>query len=295
MRSYIEIYTDWLKTRKKSSKNTVEAYKRDLIQFISYMESLNINHIEDVKTSHIKSFINYLESKNKSPASISRQISSLKTFFNFLIMKKVIHSNPFFDIKSIKFEKKVPIILSIEEVEKLLEQPDLTTLSGIRDKAILELLYATGIKVSELVNLDVRDVDFDIGFVKCAGENKGRVIPLGKMALKALENYVKNARSKFVGEKEGQEALFVNLKGERITRQGCWKIIKKYAKMASINKVITPNTLRHSFALHLIENGADLKSVQDMLGNEDMTSIQKYVAMTKNKLKEIYNKAHPRA
>jgi len=295
MKDYIEAYVDWLVNRKKSSKNTVEAYKRDLLQFIIYMESLNINRIEDIKSSHINSYINYLESNNKSPASISRQISSLKTFFNFLIKKKIIDTNPFFDVKPIKFKKKIPTILTVEEVERLLEQPDLSSLNGIRDKAILELLYATGLKVSELVNLDVQDIDFEIGFVKCCSDYKERVIPLGKMALRALENYVKNARSKFVDGVTDQKALFVNFKGERITRQACWKIIKKYAKKASINKTITPNTLRHSFALHLIENGADLKSVQDMLGNVDMSSIQKYVVLTKNKIKEVYNRTHPRA
>ena len=226
-------------------------------------------------------------------ASVSRSLASVRAMFNYLQLKGAIAVNPTFKLKTPKVEKKLPQILTTAEVDRLLNQPDLRCPKGKRDKAMLELLYASGIKVSEIISLNVSDIDLDFGYLKCIGESDVRIIPLGKAAVSALKEYITVFRPAMA--EPGENALFVNVNGKAMTRQGFWKLVKTYAKSARIDKDITPHTLRHSFAAHLLENGADLSSIQEMLGHKDIASTQVYTRLMKNHIREVYNKAHPRA
>ena len=239
-------------------------------------------------------YTNHMQEKGKSAATISRSVASLKSLFTFMVNSGMRSSNPVTNIQIEKAEKKLPQILTGKEVELLLEQPKCTDLKGYRDKAMLELLYATGIRVSELINLNVTDVNLPGGFIKCEGGGKVRIIPLYPAAIKALSEYIELIRPKMVADVL-EESLFVNVSGERMSRQGFWKIIKYYQEKAQIDKDITPHTLRHSFAAHLLENGADLRSIQEMLGHSDISSTQIYAQLVKQNLKSVYNKYHPRA
>ncbi len=293
MQDYIDMFVRFLIDEKESSNNTVESYKRDLNQFINYLHSTNITRIEKVNKTNIMTYKLYLQKKGKSPSTISRSLASIRSFFKFLMMKKIIESDPSFNIDSPKVEKKLPSIITIDEVGKLLDQPDISDYKGLRDKAMLELLYATGIRVTELINLKIDNVDMDLKFIKCISGNKERVIPIGSKATEALNSYFKNSRP-FLIKSPDEKILFVNCNGFAMTRQGFWKIIKSYAKKAKIDASLTPHMLRHSFASHLISNGADIHSVQEMLGHSDISTTQVYLQVQNNKLKEVYAKAHPR-
>jgi integrase/recombinase XerD len=294
MQDVISEYEDVLVNQKKASQNTVSSYMRDIRQFSAYMTQHSALEIVDADRETIANYLQWLTGQGKSPATVSRSLASIKSLYNFLLSQERIEENPAAEIQSVKAEKKLPQILTGKEVELLLEQPKCTDMKGYRDKAMLELLYATGIRVSELISLNVSDVSLDGGFIKCTNKDKERIIPLYPAAIKALSDYMKDIRPNMIASYD-ETALFVNLSGERMSRQGFWKIIKHYQETAQIDKDITPHTLRHSFATHLLENGADLRSIQEMLGHSDISSTQIYAQLVKQNLKYVYNKYHPKA
>ena len=276
------------------SLNTVESYKRDVTQYISYLDGTGVTDISSTTKTTVLSYLLYLQKEGRASSTVSRTLASLRSYYLFMMQNGVVKSNPTSNLEAPHVEKKIPKILSGEEVELLLEQPKNCDNKGIRDKAMLELLYATGIRVSELINLDVSDVNVPMSFVRCKGGKKERIIPMGHQAKDALENYINNVR-KYMVKDENETALFVNCSGARLSRQGFWKLIKYYQHIAGIETDITPHTLRHSFAAHLLENGADLHSIQEMMGHADISSTQVYSRMINSKIKDVYAKAHPRA
>lgn len=290
---FLEKYEQYLNEVKHASENTVASYMRDLNQFASYLREVNTDFVEICRDT-ICCYVAHLQEKGKSVATISRSLASLKSFFAYGVSQQWRDANPVVNIHLEKAEKKLPQILTGKEVELLLDQPKCTDLKGFRDKAMLELLYATGIRVSELINLNVSDVNIPGSFIKCTSGDKVRIIPLYPAAIKALNDYIENIRPNMVAD-INEPSLFVNVSGERMSRQGFWKIIKYYQEKAQIDKDITPHTLRHSFAAHLLENGADLRSIQEMLGHSDISSTQVYAQLVKQNLKSVYNKYHPRA
>jgi len=295
MDGYVNEFINYLSVERGLAQNTLESYGRDLRQFEAYMNSTHKDLIKDSNRATILEYLNTLQSKGRAVSTISRNLAAIKSFYQYLVREKYIDKDPAANVESPKLEKKLPKILTISEVEELLKQPNVSTPNGIRDKAMLELLYATGIRVSELISLNISDVNLDMGYVKCFGKgSKERIVPLGSIAAKCVQEYLNKGRPKLVRTYD-EPALFVNHHGNRLTRQGFWKIIKKYAQEANINKPITPHTLRHSFATHLLENGADLRSVQEMLGHADISTTQIYTHITKSHLKEVYDKTHPRA
>lgn len=286
-------YEKYLKTEKKSSTNTVCSYLRDIRQFLVYLEGKEYAP-EDVGHEELEIYLKTLSAGGKSPASVTRAMASLRSFYGFLLDCGVCRENPTSGFSPAKVERKLPQILTNKEVELFLAQPECVDAKGYRDRAMLELLYATGLRVSELIGLDVENVNIPASFLRCCSHGKVRVIPLYPAAVHAVADYVERIRPQMIEEEE-ETALFVNMTGERMSRQGFWKIIKHYQEKAGIKKEITPHTLRHSFATHLLENGADLHSIQQMLGHADISSTQVYTQLANNRLKEIYNKAHPRA
>ncbi len=295
MESLIQEFIDYLGHEKGLATNTLESYSRDLRQYYGFLSGESTLSFENASQSTIVAYLMYLRKQGKATATIARRLAALKAFYQFLVKENYVSQDPTGDLSSPRLERKLPKVLTVEEVERLLTQPELTTSSGKRDKAMLELLYATGIRVSELVNLDVPDVDLQEGFIRCVGKgSKERVVPMGEIAVEALRIYLENARLKLIAEPK-EKAIFVNHHGKRLTRQGFWKIVKKYAVQAQIHKEITPHTLRHSFATHLLENGADIRSVQEMLGHADISTTQIYTHVTKDRLKDVYSKSHPRA
>ena len=292
MQDYVSSYGKYLTEVRKSSQNTVISYIRDISQFYAYLGKMNISKMPEVSRETVLGYIDSLQEQHKSVATITRITASIKSFFNYLVISGVIDQNPAKGITPPKIERKLPQVLTSREVDLLLEQPKCTDFKGYRDKAMLEVLYATGIRVSELIGLDLTDANVTVGFIRCSGQ-KERVIPLYPTAISALSDYLTVVRSKVVNI--GERALFVNVNGARMTRQGFWKIIKLYQDMAGIKKQITPHTLRHSFATHLLENGADLRSIQEMLGHSDISSTQVYANLIKKRIKDIYHKYHPRA
>ena len=294
MERQLKYFFDFLENEKKLSENTLQSYRRDLKQFKRYLESYGLR-FDRVKKEDIEDYIKEMsEQEHKKPASISRSIASLRAFYQFVVKRKKMRDDPTKDIKAPKVEKRVPSVLTAEEVELLLEQPKDIDLKGIRDKAMLEFAYATGMRVTEIISLNIDDVNLEEGLVNCRTGNKQRNIPLGKMSLKALKEYIEEARDILI-KSESEKALFVNINGGRLTRQGFWKIIKYYKEQAHISKEITPHVLRHSFATHLLQNGADIKAIQAMLGHSDISSTQVYMQFQDEGLKDIYRKAHPRA
>lgn len=290
----IEEFVDYLTNVKRASKNTIASYKRDLVKLHNYLKDSGIQSLKEVTSTDLNSYILLIEKQGMSTATVSRNIASVKAFFLYLLKQGVISEDPSETLKPPKIEKKAPVILTIEEINLLLEQPNGSAPKEIRDKAMLELLYATGIRVSELISLRVKDVNLSMNFLQCRDGNKERVIPFTNETKIALENYLYNARE--IMCKGEQESLFTNCQGAPMTRQGFWKIIKYYSAKAGIKKDITPHTIRHSFAMHLVNNGADLKAVQEMLGHSDISTTQIYVKTNMNtKIKEVYDKAHPRA
>ena len=293
MEKQLKLYYEFLENEKKLSDNTLQSYKRDLKQFKNYLDEngKNYNKIEE---KEIKDYIDYLQNVGKKPSTISRCIASIRSFYQYELKNKKVKQDPTDRIQSPKIEKRTPSVLTSNEVALLLEQPSNVDLKGIRDKAMLEFAYATGMRVTEIISLNIEDVNIEEGFVVCTNGNKKRNIPLGTMALKALREYIKNARDIII-KNEKETALFVNINGKRLTRQGFWKIIKYYKEQAHITKEITPHVLRHSFATHLLQNGADLKAIQTMLGHSDISSTQVYMQFQDESLKKVYKNAHPRA
>lgn len=294
MNTYVKEYTSFMTDIRHKSLNTVESYKRDVTQYISYLDGTGVTDISSTTKTTVLSYLLYLQKEGRASSTVSRTLASLRSYYLFMMQNGVVKSNPTSNLEAPHEEKKIPKILSGEEVELLLEQPKNCDNKGIRDKAMLELLYATGIRVSELINLDVSDVNVPMSFVRCKGGKKERIIPMGHQAKDALENYINNVR-KYMVKDENETALFVNCSGARLSRQGFWKLIKYYQHIAGIETDITPHTLRHSFAAHLLENGADLHSIQEMMGHADISSTQVYSRMMNSKIKDVYAKAHPRA
>lgn len=285
----IDRYGAYLADEKKASQNTVSSYLRDVRQFAAHLDC----DLRDVTQEQVRDYMSWMQSRGKSAASVTRFLASVKSFYNFLLADGSVRENPTRGVAAAKVERKYPEILTAKEVELFLEQPQCVDAKGFRDHAMLELLYATGIRVSELISLDMDDLNLAASFIRCESKGKERIIPLYHTAVKALQDYVRNIRPQLADEEE--TALFVNMNGERMSRQGFWKIIKYYQEKAGIEKDITPHTLRHSFAVHLLENGADLRSIQEMLGHADISSTQIYTHVVKRQLKDVYQKAHPRA
>ena len=293
MERQLKFFFNFLANDKKLSDNTLQSYKRDLKQFRKYLEENGI-HYNRVKEEDMQNYIKGLQEQGKKASSISRCIASIRSFYQFILKNKKIKADPTVNIQSPKIEKRTPNVLSAKEVELLLKQPDTVDLKGVRDKAMLEFAYATGMRVTEIISLNIEDVDLERGYATCRNGKKERTVPLGNISLKALKDYVQNARDVMIKDKN-EKALFVNVNGQRLTRQGFWKIIKYYKEQAHIEKDITPHVLRHSFATHLLQNGADLKSIQTMLGHSDILSTQIYMQFQDETLKNVYKKAHPRA
>ena len=287
-------YRNYLANEKQASQNTLSSYMRDLNQFAAWLTEHRPQDLRKVKQATISEYVEWMNGKGKSAATVTRSIASLKSFYAFLNGKGEVTAIPAKGVTTAKVERKFPEILTSREVELFLEQPQCVDAKGYRDHAMLELLYATGIRVSELIALDEKDVSLSAGFIRCTSKGKERIIPLYPAAVKALGDYMKDIRPQLIADPE-ETALFVNMNGERMSRQGFWKIVKHYQELAQINKDITPHTLRHSFAVHLLENGADLRSIQEMLGHADISSTQIYTHVVKKQLKDVYQRAHPRA
>lgn len=293
MTDYLSLYRSYLTTEKRMSANTVSSYMRDLSQYDQWLKQKKTD-LKRAKNILLQEYVKRLEQLGKSPATMSRFLASSKSFYAYMFAKGYIKTNPTAALKAQRVQRKYPEILTNKEVELFLEQPKCVDEKGFRDHAMLELLYATGIRVSELIDLDVDDLNLSAGLIVCHSKGKERSIPLYPGAVKALQDYVLHIRERIVTNDE-ENALFVNMNGERMTRQGFWKIIKYYQEKADIKKDITPHMLRHSFAAHLLENGADLHSIQEMLGHADISSTQIYTHIVKKQLKDVYQKAHPRA
>ena len=293
MKCEIEEFIDYLHNTRGTSKNTEVSYERDLKKLETYLTEGGFETAEQITSTVLNSYVLYMERKNFAASSISRSIASIRAFFQFLTQKYRWKENPAEKLKAPKIEKKLPDILSVEEVELLLKQPKENTAKGIRDRAMLELLYATGIRVSELISLKVKDINLKLGYLTCSSGERERVIPFGTTAKQAVEHYMEGARKILLGEQES-DYLFLNCSGKSMSRQGFWKVLKGYAASAGIQQDITPHTLRHSFAAHLVQNGADLKSVQEMMGHSDISTTQIYMNMNIHKIRDVYMKAHPR-
>lgn len=286
-------YTDYLINVKKSSNNTVLSYKRDLKKMCDYFAEQGLTDIKKINSTNINSYMIYLEKNSQAVSTISRYVASIKAYFEYARDVGAINTNPAKEVKAPKVKRKLPEILSVEEVLSLLDEPNTATEKGMRDKAMLELLYGTGIRVSELINLNIDDVNLDMGYINCDDGKKSRIIPINDEAKRSVKAYIKHARSYFVKD-ENIRTLFTNCSGIPMSRQGFWKLIKTYGERAGINKDITPYTFRHSFAAHLVGNGADLKSLQEMMGYSDLTTTQVYATVANNRIRDVYHKAHPR-
>jgi integrase/recombinase XerD len=294
MYEMIEEFMVYLTDVKKSSANTIASYRRDLLKFNNYMHTQGVQDAFAIHSEDLNAYMAHMEDEKFAPSTISRNIAALKAYFGFLVRTGYMDSDPTTELKAPKIEKKLPGILTMKEVDMLLEQPSMTTNKGMRDRAMMELLYATGIRVSELVSLRLSDVDLDASYIHCQEGSRERIIPFGNMAKNILMIYIQEARPAMVGD-VGEDVLFTNCHGVPMSRQGFWKLLKKYAEKAGIQTDITPHTLRHSFAAHLVANGADLRSVQEMLGHSDISTTQIYARMNGRHIKDVYAKAHPRA
>ena len=293
MEKHIKLFLEFLQDDKKLSNNTLQSYRRDIEQYRDYIQNNKINYLK-VDGEDLQEYLKKLQEMGKKTSTISRNLASIRSFYQFLLRIKKVKHDPTDGIQSPKVEKKAPSVLTSKEVELLLEQPKDVDLKGTRDKAMLEFAYATGMRVTEIISLDIDDVNLNEGYVTCNSGKKQRTIPIGTMSLKALKEYIEEARPVIIKD-ENEKALFVNTNGKRLTRQGFWKIIKYYKEQAHISKDITPHVLRHSFATHLLQNGADLKAIQVMLGHSDISSTQVYMQFQDEEIKNAYKKAHPRA
>lgn len=287
-----EDYKRYIETEKKLKKNSRDAYVRDLENFNEYINSLGIKTITDINNTHIIRYLLNLQREGKSTATISRHLASIRCLFEYLLNNGKIKSDPTLNLRPPRKEKKSPLILTEDEIDRLLNIPDVSKEKGSRDKALLEVLYASGLRVSEIKSLNIEDIDLKEGTIKLYQDDSSRVVPMGKIALESLSNYLSNYRK----DSSKDEPVFINYTGERLTRQGLWKIIKGYAKELSIKKSITPQVLRNSFAVHLLRKGADIKTVQGILGHSDVASTQVYTFLAEDaNLREVYNNTHPRA
>jgi len=287
-------YENYLTKVKQASANTVASYMRDVRQFAAWLQTHEETDVVNASQVNISRYLSFLEGEGRTAATVSRTLASLKNFYNYVVSSGFLEATPVVDLHVDRGEKKLPQILTGREIELLLSQPNCVDFKGYRDKAMLEVMYATGIRVTELIELDIDDVSLEMGMIKCGGVKKSRAIPLYPAALKALTAYIKNVRSYMIAD-PNEKSLFVNVNGMRMSRQGFWKILKQYQTTAHIEKEITPHTLRHSFAVHLLENGADLGSVQELMGHSDISSTQMYTHMVDQRLKAVYEKCHPKA
>lgn len=289
MEQEIKGFVSYLHDVKKTSKNTELSYQRDLMKMMRFLEEQTVSEVQCVTETNLNSYILDLEKNGMAPATVSRNVASMKAFYLYLFRRGKLSADPAEHLKAPKVEKKVPDILSVQEMEKLLAQPSTRTAKGKRDRAMLELLYATGIRVTELISLRLEDVNWKLDYIVCRDTHKERIVPFGSKARQALDFYMKEARGKLIGAKDC-DMLFPNCSGESMSRQGFWKLLKQYVKQAGIQMEITPYTLRHSFAAHLVENGADLHMVQEMLGHSDISTTMMYAT----RARAVYEKAHPR-
>ncbi len=295
MDSLVESFVHYMAVERGLAPNTLESYERDLTAYVGFLERAGIVDVHRVEPVAITGYLQDLRERGRASATVSRNVASIRAFHSFLVREGVTADDPAVDLPSPRQTRRLPRVMTADEVVQLLAQPMGPSAIGVRDRAMLELLYATGLRVSELISLRVVDVNLAATFLQCFGKgSKERIVPFGRLAAQAVTDYVRNARPTLVKDAT-QSALFVNHLGERLTRQGFWKIIKKYALQANIHTVITPHTLRHSFATHLLENGADLRAVQEMLGHADISTTQIYTHVTHERLREVYMKAHPRA
>ena len=294
MLDLIGAYENHLSKVKQASANTVSSYMRDVRQFALWLSQTEELDVVDAGQLNISAYLAHLSAAGKSNATVSRSLASLKNFYAYLVSSGFLDQTPVTDIHVDRGERKLPQILTGREIELLLAQPVCIDAKGFRDKAMLEVMYATGMRVTELLDLDVDDVNLELGIIKCAGVKKSRAIPLYPGALKALTVYVNDIRSGMLAD-PSEPALFVNVNGVRMSRQGFWKLLKHYQETAHIDKDITPHTLRHSFAVHLLENGADVGSLQELLGHSDISSTQMYTHLVNQHLKSVYEKCHPKA
>ncbi len=294
MKEFIDIFLDYLSAERGLSLNTISAYRTDLIKFSQYLKDAGIKSLNEVKRDTIRNFMLYCKDKNLSANSISRALVAIKVFARFLLREKIISKDPADLVDSPKLWSRIPEVLLLAEVDRLLSAPDIRSISGIRDKSILELMYATGLRVSEASNLTINDINLEVGFLRCIGKgSKERVVPLGNKAIIALKRYLEVARPK-LSKRQSSEYLFLNRSGKRLSRVSIWKMIQRCSKIAKIKKKIKPHTLRHSFATHLLERGADLRSVQEMLGHSNISTTQIYTHIDKDRLKSIHQRFHPR-
>ncbi|MDQ0194463.1 site-specific tyrosine recombinase XerD [Paenibacillus wynnii] len=296
MKTYLEPFMLYLSRDKGLSLNTLESYGRDISQFLEFVGERGIEAPEEIKKTHVTLYLGGLRQAGRAAATVNRNTVSIRTFFHYLLKERLIHQDPSLEMETMKPVKKSPMVLTVQEMEKLLAAPNGNLPQGMRDKAMLELLYATGIRVSELISFNVEDVHTEMKYARCSGSaGKERVVPIGNIAAECVAEYVGSIRDKLLRQDELEPALFLNSLGGRLTRQGFWKIIKKYAREADIVQDITPHTLRHSFAAHLLEGGADLRSVQHMLGYADLSTTQLYSGIARRNMKEVYESHHPRA
>lgn len=293
MDEVIKRFIEYLETERGMTANTMDAYSRDIRQHAEFLTNQGIGGFSEAGETTVMTYLLALQGQGKSPATVARQLSSIRGLYQYLLNFGAIHRDPTLKIESPKGQKKIPVVPSVQEIEALICQPSSNSEIGLRDRAMLELLYATGIRVTELTSLNLDDVRLDLGYIRCKNRTGSRIVPLGTMALAALNDYVKNGRKSSANEEE--RALFLNYNGGRLTRQGFWKILKQHTKDANLSKPITPQTLRHSFATHLVENGADLKVVQEMMGHSGIASTQFYIQVSEENKKEVYMKTHPRA
>ncbi|MCJ8011148.1 site-specific tyrosine recombinase XerD [Paenibacillus sp. KQZ6P-2] len=294
MMQYVQSFIRYIGDEKGLSRNTLESYKRDLLQFIGYLKEQGVESADQIKKFHISMYMNYLKDNSFASSTVTRKLVSLRSFFHYMVRESLLEQDPTLYMESPKLEKKVPQVLSVEQMERLLAAPDISSPPGMRDKAMLELLYATGMKVSELMALDLDDVYPEMKFLRCTSSSgKERVLPISSLSAEAVGTYMRQMRPKLARD-EQERGLFLNNLGTRLTRQGFWKILKKYAAESGIDGDITPHTLRHSFAAHLLEHGADIRSVQEMLGHSDISTTQIYGALTKKAMKNEYENHHPR-
>ena len=295
MKDLLAEFLDYLLIERGLANNTISAYRRDIQGYIAFLQLQRIKDINETSRTTIVSYLLLMQKNGKASSSISRACAAIKAFYQYLFRENLIDEDATANLETPKFEQRLPRVLTLEEVESVLNQPDITKPTGLRDRAMIELLYATGMRVTELISLSLGDVNTQMGFLRCFGKgSKERIIPVNSSAISYLNTYLANTRSVLLKGKQS-DILFVNSRGGRLSRQAFWKAIKKYAKMAKINKQITPHTLRHTFATHLIENGADLRAVQEMLGHADISTTQIYTHISRSRIKEVYDKTHPRA
>ncbi|MHA0855520.1 site-specific tyrosine recombinase XerD [Paenibacillus sp. CMAA1364] len=296
MNQHLASFIQYMDEEKGLTRNTLESYERDMTQFLNYIDERGIDSLQQINRSHIMMYVTDMKQKGRAPATITRKIVSIRAFFHYSLKEMIVNQDPTLQLETPKLVKKSPQVLTVEEIDLLLSMPAEIGIQGKRDKAMLELMYATGMKVSEIVSVDIQNVHTDLRYLHCIGASgKERILPFNSVTAHYLDIYIKDGRDKWIKDNKDIQALFLNTLGGRLTRQGFWKILKKYAKEAGIQMDITPHTLRHSFATHLLDRGADIRSVQEMLGHADISTTQLYSSMLRKNMKEVYDDHHPRS